>query len=206
MTSTTIRHDTSRRHIAKYTNKNLLHRWSLGRFHDVVADELAALAADSILDFGCGEGFVLDALAQRGVEPRGYTGLDLRADALSEARARWPGKNFTCADLFDASLDEARFDVTMALEVLEHLYEPGPALQRLVGMTRNALLLTVPHEPWFQIANLARGRDFIRLGNHPEHVGHWNPATFAEFISEYAEVVRVRTSFPFIIATARPRR
>jgi len=48
----------------------------------------------------------------------------------------------------------------IALEVLEHLFEPGPALRRLVTMTHGALVLTVPHEPWFQLANLARGRSY----------------------------------------------
>ena len=94
----------------------------------------------------------------------------------------------------------------MALEVLEHLFEPAPVLRRLVSLTRGALVLTVPHEPWFQLANLARGRDLIRLGNHPEHVQHWNTRSFTEFVSEYADVVSVRRRFPFIIMTARPPR
>ena len=206
MKATTIRDDTTKRHVAKYTNRNPLHRLSLGRFHDALADELRALAPKSVLDFGCGEGFVIDELASRGVELEGYEGLDLRADALAEARSRWPTKRFLCADLFDKQFDDARFDVAIALEVLEHLFDPAAALERLVSLTDRELLLTVPHEPWFQLVNLARGRDFIRLGNHPEHVQHWNPGTFAAFISEHAEVVSIRRSFPFIVARARPRR
>ncbi len=149
---------------------------------------------------------MLDALATRGVELNGYEGIDLRADAIAEARSRWPGKRFATADLFDAAFDDKRYDVVMALEVLEHLYEPAEALRRLVSLTNGTLVLTVPHEPWFQLVNLARGRDLMRLGNHPEHVQHWNPASFAEFVSDQAEVTGIRRSFPFIIATAQPRR
>ena len=149
---------------------------------------------------------MVDALAERQVELRGYEGLDLRADAIADARSRWPSHKFTTADVFDAEFDERRYDVVMALEVLEHLYEPAKVLKRLVSLTRDRLILSVPHEPWFQLVNLARGRDFIRLGNHPEHVQHWNPQTFAEFVSRDADVISVRRSFPFIVLTASPRR
>lgn len=206
MKSTTIRDDTTERHIAKYTNRNPFHRLSLGRFHDALADELRDLAPSSVLDFGCGEGFVLDELVERGVEIDNYEGLDLRADALAEAQSRWPSKQFICADLFDGRFDDKRYDVALAAEVFEHLYDPDAALERLVSLTDRSILLTVPHEPWFQLMNLARGRDFIRLGNHPEHVQHWNTPTLHEFISRHADVIRIRRSFPFLIATARPRR
>lgn len=178
---------------------------SLGRFHDALAAEFKSLAADNVLDFGCGEGFVLDELAARGVDLDGYEGLDLRADAVAQAQSRWPGKKFTTANIFDAAFDGKKYDAVMALEVLEHLYEPAEVLKRLVSLTRGTLILTVPHEPWFQLVNLARGRDLIRLGNHPEHVQHWNPSSFAEFVSREAEIINIKRSFPFIIATARPR-
>ena len=206
MSTTTIRHDTTERHIAKYNNPNPLHRLSLSRFHAALASELGALAPRSILDFGCGEAFTLDELARLGVAVENYEGVDLRTDALDAARVRWPELRFSCADILDTAFDGKRYDVILALEVMEHLYEPARVLKRLVELTEKALVISVPHEPWFQLVNLMRGRDFIRLGNHPEHVQHWNSRTFADFISPYAEVVSVRRSFPFILATARPRR
>lgn len=204
--ATTIRHDTTARHVAKYSNANPLHRLSLDRFHQAIAAELKAVAPQSVLDFGCGEAFALDELAKQGVSFADYEGVDLRTDALDEARLRWPQHRFTSADILDPAFDGRRFDVTLALEVFEHLYEPERVLKRLAELTNDMLILSVPHEPWFQLVNLMRGRDFIRLGNHPEHVQHWNPASFAEFIAPYAEVASVKRSFPFIIATARPRR
>lgn len=158
-----------------------------------------------MLDFGCGEGFVVDELAERGIDLKGYEGVDLREDALAEARDRCPDHRFTCANLFDARFDEKRYDLVMSLEVLEHLFEPEKALQRLVALTGGKLLLTVPNEPWFQLANLARGRDFIRLGNHPEHINHWNAKTFAEFVGQHARVLDVKTRFPFVILLAESK-
>lgn len=203
--ATTIRHDTADRHLAKYRNANPLHRLSLDRFHRTIAAELKAHAPQTVLDFGCGEAFALDELAKQGVWFGEYEGVDLRTEALREARARLPQHRFTQADILDSSFDNRRFDVTLALEVFEHLYEPERVLKRLVELTQNILILSVPHEPWFQLINLLRGRDLMRLGNHPEHVQHWNPASFANFIAPHAEVVSIRLSFPFIIAIARPR-
>lgn len=170
-----------------------------------MARDLGALAPTSVLDFGCGEGFILDQLAKRDVQLHGYEGVDLRADALAAARERWPGQAFTQANLFDPAFDGRKYHTVMALEVLEHLFEPEKALARLVSMADQALLLTVPNEPWFQLMNLIRGRDLIRLGNHPEHINHWNKRTFAEMISDYAEIVEMKTRFPFVIAVAKPR-
>ncbi len=158
-----------------------------------------------MLDFGCGEGYILDQLAQRDLNLPAYEGLDLRNDALQSARARWPDQRFTKANLFSTDLDEQRYDIVMALEVLEHLFEPEKALKRLIQMADRALLLTVPNEPWFQLMNLARGRDLIRLGNHPEHINHWNKQSFIEFVSEFATVTEATTRFPFIILVAEPK-
>ena len=96
--------------------------------------------------------------------------------------------------------------MVLASQVLEHLHEPERYLARLVALCSGTLVLTVPHEPWFQLMNLIRGRDLIRLGNHPEHINHWNAASFSAFVAPYAEVQRMRTIFPFLIAVATPRR
>jgi 2-polyprenyl-3-methyl-5-hydroxy-6-metoxy-1,4-benzoquinol methylase len=159
-----------------------------------------------VLDFGCGEAFTLDQLDRHGVQFADYEGVDMRADALAAAASRWPQYRFTCADILDPGFDAGRYDVVLALEVFEHLYDPERILARLVELTRGTLILSVPHEPWFQLVNLMRGRDLIRLGNHPEHVQHWNSTTFADFIAPHADIVGIRRSFPFLIATARPRR
>lgn len=206
MAATTIRSDTTERHISKYNNPNPIHRLSLGRFYDEVAQKLNDIAPSSVLDFGCGEGYVLDMMAERDVQFSAYEGLDLRADALTEARRRWPSTNFVEANLFDASYDAKRYHTVMALEVLEHLFEPEKVLKRLVSLADEYVFLTVPNEPWFQLMNLIRGRDLIRLGNHPEHINHWNMQTFAEFVEPYAEVVSVTRRFPFVILLAKPRK
>lgn len=152
----------------------------------------------SILDFGCGEGFLVDKMLERGVALDGYVGLDLREDAIGEARTRHPAREFIVDNVFNWPNDGRRFELVLASQVLEHLFEPERYLRRLAALSSRHLLLTVPQEPWFQLMNLARGRDFIRLGNHPEHINHWSQETFEAFAAPYMTVARAWTVFPFV--------
>lgn len=163
------------------------------------------MAPKSLLDFGCGEAFLAEKLAERGVDLSGYVGVDLRGEAILDAKARLPDLAFAEADIFAWPADGRRFDLVLASQVLEHLVEPRPYLQRLVALCRGKLLLTVPLEPWFQLINFARGRDLARLGNHPEHVNRWNFESFRNFVAADAAVERAWIVFPFTFLIARPR-
>ena len=201
---TTIRHDTTARHVRKYESQNPVQRWLLGRFHRTVRGWIDDVRPARVLDFGCGEGYFWQAMARLGPLPE-VVGLDVRQDAVDAASARVPGATFLCRDLFDLDPAAGRFDLVVASETLEHLYEPAPVLERLCRLSRGHLLLTVPREPFFQLSNLLRGRDVGRLGNHPEHVQRWSRAGFVRFASPLVAVERVDTSFPFTLVLARPR-
>jgi 2-polyprenyl-3-methyl-5-hydroxy-6-metoxy-1,4-benzoquinol methylase len=203
--ATTIRDDTTARHVAKYANRNPLHRLALGRFLDHMAAELRELAPRTVLEFGCGEGLLLQALEERGVHLSNYTGIDLRADAIDDARALHPRHRFEHADLFEWPGIPGGYDLVVASQVLEHLPEPAPALERLAALAGGRLLLSVPDEPWFRLLNLLRGRDLARLGNHPEHVNLWSASAFRAFVEGLVQPERTRVVFPFTVVVAHPR-
>lgn len=202
--NTTIREDTGRRHAHKYSNPNPIQRLVLDRFFQAVAEEVRVIAPQRTLDFGTGEAFLLERLARLGVRFPSLLGVDLREDALAQARVRCPDYEFRCQNLLAWDPAPELFDLTIASEVLEHLTQPERYLERLVGLTRGRLLLTVPWEPWFSLMNLLRGRDLMRLGNHPEHVNQWTGRSFLRFVEPYVQVERLRTVFPFLIVVARP--
>jgi SAM-dependent methyltransferase len=202
---TTIRDDTAKRHIHKYNNKNFFHRFALGKYFDVVTSEINTLNPASILEFGCGEGLLLDRLAEHGANMANYTGVDIREDAIQFAKSRNPEAHFVCADIFNWPPADEKYDLVMACQVFEHLPDPRPYLTRLLRLSRGPVLLTVPHEPWFRLLNLARGRDLARLGNHPEHVNQWGLKSFVTFISAQAWVVHAHSCFPFIILLCGPQ-
>ena len=201
----TVRHDTAERHLRKYNNRNLIHRFALGRFFDRIAAELNDLRPETVFEFGCGEGLFLKEVRERGVEFADYIGLDLREDALATARALHPNGRFERADLFRWPAPKDGFDLVIASQVLEHLPEPRLALERLVELCSGRLLLTVPMEPWFRILNLMRGRDVRRFGNHPEHVNLWTSSSFRGLVAEYAEILHAYSVFPFTVVIAQPK-
>jgi 2-polyprenyl-3-methyl-5-hydroxy-6-metoxy-1,4-benzoquinol methylase len=200
---TTIRHDTTVRHVRKYESQNPVQQWLLGRFHRKLRGWIDAVQPRHVLDFGCGEAYFWEAMAELGPLPE-VVGIDLREDAVEAARTRMPGLTFLCQDVFE--FDPLHdFDLVMAVETLEHMYEPARVLARLCQLSRGHVLLTVPHEPFFQLSNLLRGRDLGRLGNHPEHVQRWSRRGFERFVSRLVRVERADTTFPFTLVLGRPR-
>lgn len=196
--------DTSVRHRLKYENKNPIQRLVLRRFFDAVAKEIREVKADTVLDFGTGEGYFLEQLKKRGVRFRSLVGIDLREDALNRARLMNPAYNFINVDLFEWDVEPKSFDLVIASEVLEHLNNPHQFLKRLSVLSREYLLLTVPLEPWFRLMNLLRCRDIRNFGNHPEHINHWGHSEFIKFASKYVSLKKSYTVFPFIIVVAAP--
>jgi len=201
---TTINVDTGRRHHDKYNSANPIQRLALGRFHRHVYRQLDSLCPASVLDFGCGEGFFWQALLKFGPIPD-VVGVDVRREAVETARAALPGLTFLQVDLFDFDPGDRRFDLVVASQVLEHLYNPAAYLERLCALTSERVLLTVPHEPFFQLCNLVRGRDLGRFGNHPEHVQRWSRSGFRRFASRYLVIEQLEAVFPFTLLTGRPR-
>ena len=98
------------------------------------------------------------------------------------------------------------FDLVMAIEVLEHVDDPVAALAELVRVSRGGMVLSVPREPIWRVANMARGKYLADLGNTPGHVQHWSRRSFVELVGSQLEVVNVSTPFPWTMIEARPHR
>ncbi|MCG8312562.1 MAG: class I SAM-dependent methyltransferase [Pseudomonadales bacterium] len=203
MINTTIRDDSSARHSKKYANSNFIHQLVLGRFLDAVAAELEELGKGSVLDFGCGEAFFWQEMKKRNVTVGALTGIDLRVDALAIAQQNHPESRFLEKDLLTWEPD-IKPDLVVASQVLEHLPGPEQFLKKLVSITGDKLLLTVPWEPFFMLSNLARGRDILRFGNHPEHINLWGAKGFNRFVSKHAKIVKSVAIFPFLMVVAEP--
>jgi SAM-dependent methyltransferase len=172
-------------------------------FFETVGRMVAEVEPASVLDAGCGEGETIERLGD--LLPHPVTGVDLNPESVRFAAERLPGDRFDTADLLSLPFEDDSFDLVLCLEVLEHIPDPRPALDELARVSSGELILSVPHEPWFRLGNLARGKRLAGLGNHPEHVNHWNPRTFREFLSGAVEPVEVTTSLPWVVARCQVR-
>lgn len=190
----------------KHESTNPIQRRLIGEFHRHVVRAVEQVNPSSILEVGCGEGFVLSALVDAGVTAD-LTGIDLSESAIADARERVGGRaDVRVGDARDLAESDTTYDLVMMLEVLEHLDDPASMLPVLEHLSDRAVLLSVPHEPWFRGLNLLRLKNVRRWGNDPEHVNHWGRASFRRFVDGRLDVVDVTTSFPWTLVLAEPRR
>jgi SAM-dependent methyltransferase len=105
-------------------------------------------AAGSLLEVGCGNGYVLAAIADRHPQLV-VAGSDLSAAGLRRARARIPGALLVRADARDLPF-EAEFDVVGAFDVIEHVREDGEVLAAMHRALRpgGGILVSVPQHRW----------------------------------------------------------
>jgi SAM-dependent methyltransferase len=189
----------------KHTAANPLQRALIDRFHSRIVAEVLALSPQTFLDAGCGEGFVARRVlnAAPGISLTGCdvspSALEIAADANREAR-------FVAGSVVDLPFPDRSFDVVGCFEVLEHLPDdlPRQALSELARVARNAVVLSVPHEPLFCLANAVRGKnlDVQPRGSDPDHKQFWSPSAFRAMVSEQFVVQELTRSFPWTICVA----
>lgn len=186
----------------KFVNSNPVQQGLIGKFQRHFLSVLGSVQPQSILEMGCGEGFLLSSIKKQfpNIPLLGQDNLDT---ALTAGREIFPELDLQHGDIYHINQPDHSWDVVIASEVLEHLDHPEAALQEMKRVAKRYLLLSVPHEPWFRLGNLARGRHLKRLGNHPEHINLWSQAAFGKFVGQYAQVERLTGSFPWTILLAR---
>ena len=190
---------------AKYQSRNPLQRLLIRRF----MDQLSALfdatqPSSSVLEIGCGEGFVAGQLSERHAGDS-YVGVDLNAEDVERLRAKFPRIEAHQGNIYDLSFLDREFDVVVCAEVLEHLDDPAAALRQILARNPRWVILSVPYEPWFRLSNFARGKNLARFGNDPEHVNLWGRRGFRRVIEPHLVVERHETSYPWQLVLARPK-
>jgi SAM-dependent methyltransferase len=192
----------------KHTSGNPLQRRLIERFHRTIADRVAALSPATFLDAGCGEGFVAEVLLDR-LPGLAVTGFDFNPASVELARARAPRATFETASIFEIPHEANSFEVVGCFEVLEHQDDPAAALRELARVASRAVIVSVPHEPFFSLANAARGKNLgVRpRGSDPDHRQLWRRAAFGDFVRRdpTLDVVWLGGSFPWTICVARKR-
>lgn len=105
------------------------------RYAALLGPALAAAPRPTLLDFGCGAGFLPDWLAANGLLERvEYTGLDISAPILAQARARWPGLRFLRGDILadgvPAPEGGGEFDIVLACGIFTCRFAASHAAMR----------------------------------------------------------------------------
>jgi 2-polyprenyl-3-methyl-5-hydroxy-6-metoxy-1,4-benzoquinol methylase len=115
-----------------------------------------AKISPSICDVGCGKGILYQYLKQN-LPAFDYLGIDISANAVKEAKNKFPGAIFRQMDFDKEDLDQ-RFDVIIFNETLEYFIRP---LDKLNECTNK---------------NLSLGGKFI-ISMYQRHDGIWKTIT-----------------------------
>jgi SAM-dependent methyltransferase len=185
----------------KYASQNPVERRLMAGFFAALDRALPDEAPRSILEVGVGEGEVAERVRDRFPNAR-FVGIDLPDPALGE---RWSDRSLpgAFADIARLPFPDRRFDLVLAIEVLEHVPDPPAALRELQRVASAGLVLSVPREPIWRVANLVRLKYVRQLGNTPGHVNHWGKAAFARFVGTELSVTSVASPFPWTMVAAQ---
>jgi 2-polyprenyl-3-methyl-5-hydroxy-6-metoxy-1,4-benzoquinol methylase len=175
----------------------------IDRFFERLRETVAPLDAGRALDAGCGEGETIARLSD--VLPEQVSAIDILDECVAFTRRRLPSVDVSQASVYELPFEDDAFDLVLSLEVLEHLERPSDALRELSRVARADLVLSVPYEPYFRLGSLLRGKYVTHLGNHPEHVNHWNRRSFRAFLDSQLSMVDIAVAFPWLIAHCRVR-
>lgn len=181
---------------AKYAGRGRLEDALLARFRARLLEQVRAVAPARVLDAGCGEGQVTAWLADA-LPDAEMTAVEGRPDAVAVCRARNPAATVLEGDLYALPFGERSFDLVLCTEVLEHLAEPRAALRELCRVSSAWVLVTVPHEPFFRLGNLAARRYVARLGSTPGHLSTWSRRGLLALVRQEATPVRWLSLFPW---------
>ena len=190
----------------KHLNPNPIQRVLLNRFHHMISKLVQQTGATSLLDAGCGEGFVMKYLNQQDAG-LAIIGGDFESEALV-----WGRDNVELAapllniDLRQLPFANNSFPLVICLEVIEHLPDPAQGLRELARVSSEYVLLSVPHEPWFRGANLLRGKHISMFGNDPEHLHNYTGRAFRQMAGGVVDILWQGYTFPWQIALGRKRK
>jgi 2-polyprenyl-3-methyl-5-hydroxy-6-metoxy-1,4-benzoquinol methylase len=124
----------------------------------------------SVLEVGCGDGFVLAALSNLNVS---LTGVEISEKRVLRAKKAAPAANIILGDARSLDLEAHSFDICICTEVLEHIPDPSRAVNELKRLTRpgGLMIVTVPNERNWQLGRAALLRFPIKI---PDHVNAFN--------------------------------
>lgn len=129
----------------EHWNRRLQETWN-SREWPTKTERIRALTSpgDAILDIGCGSGSILRNLAEHGYTD--LSGMELSDYAVQRLRAS--GINMWHGSIPNLSIPDARFDVVIASQVLEHVIRRGRFVREIARILKpgGRALIFVPDD------------------------------------------------------------
>ena len=166
----------------KYESKNPIAKRLINHFMSHLEVLLQELSFESLVEVGCGEGYLLKRMEKR-LQGLDLLATDISPEIIAEAELLIPEVPKLVATAYNLPLEDKSRDIVLACEVMEHVEEPYKLLVEAKRVARKHCIFSVPHEPWWRIANMMRGKYLNDFGNTPGHIQHWNKSKLMNLIN-----------------------
>ncbi len=191
---------------SKYTKSNAIFDAMIGGYFRAVQDLVKKIPVNEVqtaLEIGCGEGYSTKKLKSFMSDHIKMEASEYLERQVVVANRLIPDMRIIQEDVHAMQRSNASIDLLFLLEVLEHLPDFPKALNELHRVTRKYLIVGVPHEPWWRVLNMARGKYWSGLGNTPGHVNHFNPTSMRKLLAKHGfRVVAMKLPVPWMVALA----
>lgn len=138
------------------------------------------------LDIGCGGGYFTRKLMERGV--RDAACCDIEDTCVAACKITNPGATVIKSSATDLAFDDARFDLVLAIDIIEHLEDDGAMLAEIMRVLKPGGYAVICTQNEISIENvlghavcLLRGKEW--KGWDPTHVRFYNAASLRRAMS-----------------------
>jgi len=109
----------NRSNYKKFKTPNPVVKFLLNNFYSKIKNIVSEIECTSFLDAGCGQGMTLQYLAD--MLPAKVKAFDFDPACIEYAKEKFPSVDFCVADISKLPFKDKSFDLSICLEVLEHL-------------------------------------------------------------------------------------
>jgi len=165
----------------KYESKNPFVKYIVKKNFDAITSILDSIKDEirSAFEIGCGEGYITNHIHLMGIP---ISGADISPRIVEIAQKNYPKIKFSVLSIYNLNTLYTQFDLVVVNEILEHLSNPDSAIEEVKKITKKYILISVPNEPYFRIANILRLKYLNDAGNTPGHINHWSKKHIREFL------------------------
>ena len=128
----------------------------------------------NFIDIGCGNGHTVQYLAERWPDAKPW-GMDLSPVAIGLAKGRVPNGTFLCTPFEDCK-QIMKFDIVLALGVLEHFEDHSVTLPKLRDMVGGLFYVELPNCIGYPRSTKVEGFRRLNQGNHQMEWHLWRPS------------------------------
>jgi ubiquinone/menaquinone biosynthesis C-methylase UbiE len=189
--------------MAEYDTANPAIKMLINNFYTKIEEIIISLNnCNTFFEVGCGAGESSRRIHK--MLPAGKTievsDFDNRyVELLNEKKMPF---KVTRESIYDIQKPDNSYDCVICLEVMEHLEDPEKAIKELFRVASKTVIISVPNEPIWRIANMARLKYLKDFGNTPGHINHFNSGSLKRLAEKYVTKAETYKSFPWLILHA----